>query len=237
MESAVCGAHFRGDTCDSQDILRTESFGWRCKKHYRAEIKIMTSRLEPRIREDPEHLTPRGLAPEHPLWKIFSKVVAAGLRINADRTKTCCEIILECNLSHEAATNTFKNSSLFDPTNGSFAWDGNQYMAVLSSIWNFIKRSQHKEELSAILRSELEEHINIRVDNSRSSLFIVIIRLCSVLLGYMDAIIIETQLEKLQRMMAEIHMSNSSDKVSNALRLLKEFAVPSHEWGRWLENI
>jgi hypothetical protein len=62
-------------------------------------------------------------------------------------------------------------------------------------------------------------------------------RLCNILSGYMESLVVETTAEQLQRRMAEIAASNETNKPTHALRLLQELSIPSQEWGAWLEPL
>ena len=104
------------------------------------------------------------------------------------------------------------------------------YARILNCIWQFIKASEHKDDLCVILRSEMEDNIGMCAQGNLS-------RLCNILSGYMESLVVETTAEQLQRRMGEIAASDATDKTTQALKLLQELSIPSQEWGVWLEPL
>ena len=141
--------------------------------------------------------------------------------------KTVGEIILNCKLSKQAAV---QMTTRYCSDDSIYEYGPGIYARVLNSVWQFILGSEHKDDLCAILRSEMEDNINMCAQGNLS-------RLCNILSGYMDSLVVETTAEQLQRRMAEIVASDATDKTTQALKLLQELTIPSQEWGAWLEPL
>lgn len=141
--------------------------------------------------------------------------------------KTVGEIVLACKLSKQAAAQMFRHYCSDDSI---YEYGPGIYARILNSVWQFIKGSEHKDDLCSILRSEMEDNIDMCAQGNLS-------RLCNILSGYMESLVVETTAEQLQRRMAEIASSDATDKTTQALRLLQELTIPSHEWGAWLEPL
>lgn len=144
-----------------------------------------------------------------------------------DTLKTVGEIIIDCGLSKKAATQMIKR---YCSEESIYQYGPGIYAQLLNSVWQFIKGSEHKDDLCGILRSEMEDNIDMCAQGNLS-------RLCNILSGYMEFLVVETTAEQLQRRMAEIAASNDTNKPTHALRLLQELSIPSHEWGAWLEPL
>ena len=141
--------------------------------------------------------------------------------------KTVGEIVLACKLSKQAAAQMFRHYCSDDSI---YEYGPGIYARLLNSVWQFIINSEHKTDLCAILRSEMEDNISMCAQGNLS-------RLCNILSGYMESLVVETTAEQLQRRMAEIAASDSADKTTQALKLLQELTIPSQEWGAWLEPL
>ena len=146
-----------------------------------------------------------------------------------DTLKTVGEIILNCKLSKQAAA---QMTVRYCSDENIYECGPGIYARLLNCVWQFIKHSEHKDDLCHILRSEMEDNINMCAQGNLS-------RLCNILSGYMECLVVETTAEQLQRRMAEIAASDKSMRIktTQALRLLKDLTIPSQEWGAWLEPL
>ena len=203
----------------------------------RADIQRDTARLAAPPRQQPlaEFAADRQNVHTRYTVDLVRKTVDQVLKIpvpdeyQTDTLKTVGEIILDCRLSKKAASQMTVRYCSDDSV---YQYGPGIYARLLNAVWQFIKGSEHKDDLCAILRSEMEDNIDMCAQGNLS-------RLCNILSGYMDSIIMETIPEQLQRRMAEIAASdmNVTKKTRHALNLLKELTIPSQEWGAWLEQL
>jgi hypothetical protein len=150
---------------------------------------------------------------------------------STDTLKTPGEIILECKLTKKAAQQMMskycEEVDIYDLGIGI-------YPNVLNSVWQYIKTSEHTEDLKRILASEMQDNIGMCQQGNLS-------RLCNILSGYLDGLIVDTKSprEILGERLALISQSNhnSVEKFLQARQALEELEIPLSEWDEWLTTL
>jgi hypothetical protein len=106
------------------------------------------------------------------------------------------------------------------------------YGRVLDRVWQFISKSDDKESLCAILRSELQDNVGMCMQGNLS-------RLCNVLSGYLDDIkIAETPAERLGREFPKLmEIGDESERLRRGRDILKEVGLPVAEWSAWTDAL
>ena len=145
-------------------------------------------------------------------------------------SKTCIEIITECNLSPETTCEFVKrytlNESIYDFEQGI-------YGKIIDRIWQYIKNYDKKEELIKILKQELNDNVGTCTQGNLT-------RICNVLCGYIDGLegIIDNKNQILGNAFSVLmNLSNESNRLEKAKELLKEHDVNPDEWNVWLEPL
>jgi hypothetical protein len=245
--------------CGALNAIFSQEFGWRCEHHHQSErLRAQQARRRARVVPQEDDVEPPrahvAQAPPRPRPETLAafaadkqnvhtkatvdlvrKTVDHVLKIpvpdeyQTDTLKTVGEIILDCRLSKKAAS---QMTVRYCSDDSIYQYGPGIYARLLNSVWQFIKGSEHKTDLCAILRSEMEDNIDMCAQGNLS-------RLCNILSGYMESLVVETPAEQLQRRMAKIAASDRKThmKTIQALRLLQELTIPSQEWGAWLEPL
>jgi hypothetical protein len=145
---------------------------------------------------------------------------------STDTLKTPGEIILECNLTKKAAQQMMskycEEVDIYDLGIGI-------YPCVLNSIWQYIKGSPNSEDLKKILKSEMQDNIGMCQQGNLS-------RLCNILSGYLDGLIVDVQSprEILAQRLAILHAESPVDMYQQARQILYELMIAPEEWDEWL---
>jgi hypothetical protein len=140
--------------------------------------------------------------------------------------KTPGEIILECNLTKKAAWQMMskycEEVDIYDLGIGI-------YPKILNSIWQYIKGSPDSEDLKKILKSEMQDNIGMCQQGNLS-------RLCNILSGYLDGLIVDVQSprEILAERLAALHAESPVDMYQQARQILYELLIAPEEWDEWL---
>jgi hypothetical protein len=143
-----------------------------------------------------------------------------------DTLKTPGEIILECNLTKKAAWQMMskycEEVDIYDLGIGI-------YPKILNSIWQYIKTSPDSEDLKKILKSEMQDNIGMCQQGNLS-------RLCNILSGYLDGLIVDVQSprEILAERLAALHAESPVDMYQQARQILYELLIAPEEWDDWL---
>ena len=143
--------------------------------------------------------------------------------------KTIGEIILECNLSKKAA---WQMTAKYCEDESIYEMEG-IYPKVLNSLWQFIKLSEHNQDLKKILKSELEDNIGMCAQGNLS-------RLCNILNGYLEGFQFDTdsQIEKLGTELSKlIEIESYIERVDKAIEILKKFNIDQSEWSAWTDPL
>lgn len=147
------------------------------------------------------------------------------LEYTTDTLKTLSEIIGECKLSKQATlqmTQHYCNDhDIYDLGKGIYA-------NVLNGVWQYIKTSEHSEDLKRILKSELEDNIGMCAQGNLS-------RLCNILAGYME----EIDLRSLNEMISDklsslLEIEDIRERIVQARSFLDLQKVPRENWKDWL---
>jgi hypothetical protein len=106
------------------------------------------------------------------------------------------------------------------------------YGRVLDCVWQFISKSDDKESLCAILRTELQDNVGMCMQGNLS-------RLCNVLAGYIDEIkLTESPSERLGREFPKLmEIEDITQRLSNATAILVEVGLPRAEWSAWTDAL
>lgn len=141
--------------------------------------------------------------------------------------KTSGEIILECNLSKQAAWQMMakycQDENIYDLGPGIYA-------KVLASVWQYIKSSPDSVDLKKILASEMEDNIGMCAQGNLS-------RLCNILAGYIDGInpVVKSQNEIIgERLAPLMEIEDYADRRQRARAILHEYNVVDAERDAWL---
>jgi hypothetical protein len=140
--------------------------------------------------------------------------------------KTPGEIILECGLTKKAAWQMMakycEEVDIYDLGVGI-------YPKILNCVWQYIKQSEHREDLKKILKSEMQDNIGMCQQGNLS-------RLCNILSGYLDGLNAHVQSPKeiLGDRLAELLRREPEDMYQEARAILQEMNFPEEEWEDWL---
>jgi len=147
------------------------------------------------------------------------------LEYKTDTLKTLSEIIGECKLSKESTlqmTQHYCNDhDIYDLGKGIYA-------NVLNGVWQYIKSSEHSEDLKRILKSELEDNIGMCAQGNLS-------RLCNILSGYMEEIDIRSLNEIISdKLSSLLEIEDIRERIVQARSFLDLQKVPRENWKEWL---
>lgn len=144
-------------------------------------------------------------------------------------SKTVGEIITECHLQPNTCVQ-FMNRYLAHENIYNLGMG--IYGRVMDGVWQFIKNSEHKEDLCKILKSELKDNIGMCLQGNLT-------RICNVLAGYLEGIgSQETPVERLGREMPKLmEIEDDEKRVEAAKKVLSDVGLPEAEWGAWLEAV
>jgi hypothetical protein len=151
------------------------------------------------------------------------------LEYQTDTLKTPGEIILECNLTKKAA---WQMMSKYCEEVDIYELGIGIYPKILNSIWQYIKTSPHSDDLKKILKSEMQDNIGMCQQGNLS-------RLCNILSGYLDGLIVDDQSprEILAERLSTLQAQHPADMYIQARHLLEELMIPENEWEDWLEPL
>ena len=143
-------------------------------------------------------------------------------------SKTPGEIIMLCKLSPTAA---WQMTSKYCQAEEIYELGAGIYGRVLDCVWQFILASPDKDDLVKIVKTEMEDNIGMCAQGNLS-------RLCNILSGYLDGIVIrESPAEIMARLIANV--IETSDRVERAKRMtdaLVESKMPHDKWHEWAES-
>jgi hypothetical protein len=151
------------------------------------------------------------------------------IEYRTETMKTMTEIIETCKPSLRATwqmTSKYCNQQedIYDLGPGIFS-------RLLNAIWQFIKASEHSDDLRKILSSELEDSVGMCAQGNLS-------RICNTLNGYMEGLDLRSRTEilgeKLSRLMEIV---NIIERVQNARTILADMKIPETEWETWIDPL
>lgn len=155
---------------------------------------------------------------------MVDKILQIPVPPEYDSLKTPGEIILECQLSKQAAKQMMnkycEEVDIYELGIGIYA-------KVLNAVWQYIKTSEHSADLKKILVTEMQDNIDMCQQGNLT-------RLCNILSGYVDIELPKSPLEILGEKFIELRETGDFDQ---AQALLKEFDIPQNEWPQWLDAL
>jgi hypothetical protein len=149
------------------------------------------------------------------------------IEYHSDTLKTLGEIILDCKLSKKAAQQMTvfycNDSDIYELGKGIYA-------NVLNSIWQYIKSSENSEDLKKILRNEMEDNIGMCAQGNLS-------RICNILSGYLDGLVVDTRSinEIIGTKLIELmKLEDVRERLVQARAFLDLHKIPKNDWREWL---
>jgi hypothetical protein len=144
-------------------------------------------------------------------------------------SKTAGEIIVECRLRPNSVAQFISryiaSENIYEMGQGIFG-------KVLDSVWQFIRNSEHKEDLCKILAQELKDNEGMCLQGNLT-------RLCNVLAGYLEGVgPQESAAERLGRELPKLmEMTDAEARMNTARRMMADVGLPEAEWAPWLEAL
>lgn len=150
------------------------------------------------------------------------------IEYRTETMKTLSEVIDQCQPPLKAvwqmAAKYCNNEDIYDMGPGI-------YPKVLNAVWQFIKTSEHQEDLKQILRTELTDSIGMCAQGNLS-------RICNVLTGYMPGLDVRSDRELLGDKMAQLRdIEDVQQRIQVGRALLHNLHIPEEEWTPWLEAL
>jgi hypothetical protein len=142
--------------------------------------------------------------------------------------KTLSEVIDQCQPPLKAvwqmAAKYCNNEDIYDMGPGIYA-------KVLNAVWQFIKTSEHQQDLKDILKAELTDSIGMCAQGNLS-------RICNVLSGYMEGLDVRSDREVLGDKLAQLReIEDVQQRIHVGRALLHNLHIPETEWAPWLEAL
>lgn len=142
--------------------------------------------------------------------------------------KTMVEVLASCPFDKRSARH-FSDKYCLDEN--IYEYGGGIYARVTDAVWQFILKSPHKADLCRIFATEVKDGIAMCAQGNLT-------RLCNVLSGYMDGLVVESTGEQLQRRMAELStVADETVRLAQGRGILRELAVPEVQWQPWLDAL
>lgn len=144
-------------------------------------------------------------------------------------SKTMSDIITQCTLTPSAVwqmTSKYcSDETIYDLENGI-------YGKVLDSVWQYIIKSEHKDDLIKILKSELTDNIGMCAQGNLS-------RLCNILTGYLDELKppVDRHAEFCNRIAKLADIENPVERFRLAFRLFDEYETTKEDTAHWLDAL
>ena len=163
---------------------------------------------------------------------MITKILAIPIpeEYRTETMKTVTEIIDQCKPSLKAVWQmTAKYCNIAEDI---YEMGPGIYAKVLNAVWQFIKTSEHGDDLKKILTSELTDSVAMCAQGNLS-------RICNVLTGYMDGLDIRSDREVLADKMLELRRSalDREFRLETARAMLHNHHIPQEEWPDYLEAL
>lgn len=144
-------------------------------------------------------------------------------------SKTPGEIIVSCKLTPVAGAAMMDKYSKDDDV---YELGDGIYGKVLDSVWQYISKSDDKERLCAILRTELQDNVGMCAQGNLS-------RLCNTLAGYIDGMNTQESVsERLGREFPKLfEIEDETQRIAAGKNILNEVQLPTEEWDAWLDAL
>ena len=163
---------------------------------------------------------------------MITKILAIPIpeEYRTETMKTVTEIIDQCKPSLKAVWQmTAKYCNIAEDI---YEMGPGIYAKVLNAVWQFIKTSEHEDDLKKILTSELTDSVAMCAQGNLS-------RICNVLTGYMDGLDIRSDREVLADKMLVLRRStlDREFRLETARAMLHNHHIPQGEWADYLEAL
>jgi hypothetical protein len=162
--------------------------------------------------------------------KVLEVDVPAEYKWNiVECSKTPGEIILECKLTPRAA---WQMSAMYCADSEIYDMGKGIYGRVLDCVWQFILKSEHKQDLCRILKSELQDNIGMCAQGNLS-------RLANILAGYMDGVKSQESLSEIlgRELPPLIEIEDAGLRMIQFIEKMQENNVPPKDWLIWAEPL
>lgn len=162
--------------------------------------------------------------------KLLKIPVPEGYRWNMNEcSKTPGEIIVTCKLTPKAA---WQMSAKYCQDETIYELGRGIYGRVLDGVWQYITKSESKEDLCKSLKQEMEDNIGMCAQGNLS-------RLCNILAGYMEGIgVQESVADILGRLMPKLmEIENLEERLDKAFKIFEEVKLPEDEWQDWIDPL
>ena len=144
-------------------------------------------------------------------------------------SKTPGEIILDCKVSPTA---TWQMMAKYCQADNVYELGKGIYGRVLDCVWQYIKGSEHKEDLCKILKTEMEDNIGMCAQGNLS-------RLANILSGYMEGVgPQESVAEILGRLLPPLmQIEDEGERLDKAKKIMDEYGVLTTDRAAWLREL
>jgi hypothetical protein len=144
-------------------------------------------------------------------------------------SQTMGEIIGICKLTPRA---TWQMAAKYCSDDNIYELGKGIYGRVLDSVWQFIKTSPHRDDLTKILRDEMIDNVGMCAQGNLS-------RLCNILVGYMDGVVIRPSLSEIlgTEFSKLMEIDDSYLRIERGRVILANNNVPAVEWNVWLDPL
>lgn len=142
-------------------------------------------------------------------------------------SKTPGHIIMQCKLSPTAA---WQMTAKYCQAETIYEMGEGIYGRVLDCVWQFILASPDREDLMKIVKVEMQDNIGMCAQGNLS-------RLCNILSGYLDDVVIrESPAEIMGRMISSIlETADITERARKMTEALIESRMPVEKWHEWAE--
>jgi hypothetical protein len=147
-----------------------------------------------------------------------------------DTLKTAGEIVLECGLTKQSA---WQMMAKYCGDENIYELGRGIYARVLNSVWQYIKASPDAADLKKILKAEMQDNIGMCAQGNLS-------RLCNILSGYMEGLIVDTKSKNEiigERFARLLDLENIVHREAEGRRILQELNVPAEEHDIWMQPL
>jgi hypothetical protein len=144
-------------------------------------------------------------------------------------SKTPGEIILECKVGPTA---TWQMMAKYCQADNVYEMGKGIYGRVLDCVWQYIKGSEHKNDLYKILKAEMEDNIGMCAQGNLS-------RLANIVAGYMEGVGPQESLaEILGRLLPPLmDIEDEGERLDKAKKIMDDYHVPVDDRAAWLREL
>lgn len=164
--------------------------------------------------------------------KIINKILEIKVPVRYQWNKRECsktpgQIIMQCRLSPTAA---WQMTAKYCQAESIYEMGEGIYGRVLDCVWQFILASPDKDDLTKIVKTEMEDNIGMCAQGNLS-------RLCNILSGYLDDVVIrESPAEIMGRLISGIlETADITERARKMTAALIESGMPPEKWTEWAE--